>query len=195
VFGAIGGFVVSYLREKGKNAATKEDIAEISSKVESVRGSLAEPLERLKADLLARSHYGKVRYEREMKVYEDIWPAVSHLRDAVLWLRPVIAVGTKDEADEQKKREEKLDSFAAAQKQFFEAFERSKPFYPQVVWSEIASLNSLCWDKAFAYKYGPEKKDLTEHWEQAQKNSEAIRAQIDKICEAIRTRLAKFDEI
>jgi hypothetical protein len=42
-------FVSSYLSEKGKNLATREDIAEITNKVENVRAQYASLIEELKA--------------------------------------------------------------------------------------------------------------------------------------------------
>ena len=46
-------FLPGYIREKGKNLATKEDIGEITRGVESVKNDFSTNLERLKADLKA----------------------------------------------------------------------------------------------------------------------------------------------
>ena len=94
----VAAFLGNYLREKGKNAATKEDIAritaevegakaKIASEVEQARARLSEELERIKADLAARTHFSKFRYEREMKLYEEIWPKLSELRSAAFTIR------------------------------------------------------------------------------------------------------------
>lgn len=44
-------FFKSYLQEKGKNAATKDDIGEITKKVEAVKNSFLHETEKLKLDL------------------------------------------------------------------------------------------------------------------------------------------------
>src|SRR5258708_2529349 len=67
----IATFIGVYVSEKGKNTATKEDIADITNKIEDAKAVYTERLEELKASLLARSHFSKVRYEREMNIYEE----------------------------------------------------------------------------------------------------------------------------
>lgn len=47
----VRSFLPSYAKQKGKNLATKEDISEITSKVEEVRSQHTAQLERLKIDL------------------------------------------------------------------------------------------------------------------------------------------------
>lgn len=37
LLGLIGGYLASYVREKGKNAATREDVAEITNKIEQIK--------------------------------------------------------------------------------------------------------------------------------------------------------------
>ncbi|WP_319505091.1 hypothetical protein [Bacteroides graminisolvens] len=54
IFAVIAGlmqYIVSYFTEKGKNLATKEDIKDITYKVESVKASYNESLERHKIEL------------------------------------------------------------------------------------------------------------------------------------------------
>ena len=85
-----GAFLGSYLSEKGKNAATKEDVGKITTEIESSKQFFNERLERVKADLGCRSHYSKVRYERELKVFEDVWPKLVQLQMSVAMLRPVM---------------------------------------------------------------------------------------------------------
>jgi hypothetical protein len=75
---------------QGKNLATKEDIAEITNKIESVKAQYNESIERLKGELAARTHYSKVRYEREMDIYREIWPQLHKLSLGVFSLRPAI---------------------------------------------------------------------------------------------------------
>jgi hypothetical protein len=74
-----GALLISYAREKGKNLATKEDIAEITQKVESI-----------KTDLAGKQHFSRLRYEREIELYREIWTLVHQF-----YLKSVLAFGWK----------------------------------------------------------------------------------------------------
>lgn len=58
----------SYLKEKGKNLATKEDIAEITDKVERVKTQYASDIEKLKSDLQNQTQL----VERKREVYDNL---------------------------------------------------------------------------------------------------------------------------
>lgn len=62
------GYLPSYVAEKGKNAASKEDITHLTSLVESIKVLHISEIERLKASLLAE---GQVM-ERRRRVYEEM---------------------------------------------------------------------------------------------------------------------------
>jgi len=47
-------YLFSYSAEKGKNLATKEDISEITSKVEAIKSGYVWDLERLKVDSIVK---------------------------------------------------------------------------------------------------------------------------------------------
>lgn len=61
-------FLPSYMTEKGKNLASKEDLAHITTLVEGVKSQYAADIERLKAVLLSE---GQV-VERRRRVYEEM---------------------------------------------------------------------------------------------------------------------------
>jgi len=62
------GYLPSYLAEKGKNLASKEDLAHLTDLVEGVKALHTSELERLKADLLTE---GQIT-ERRRRVYEEM---------------------------------------------------------------------------------------------------------------------------
>ncbi|WP_140636188.1 hypothetical protein [Methylibium rhizosphaerae] len=66
-------YVPSYLSEKGKNLASKEDLAHLTGVVEGVKAMHAADIERIKAALQSE---GQVT-ERRRKVYEDMATALS----------------------------------------------------------------------------------------------------------------------
>lgn len=66
------GYLPSYIAEKGKNAASKEDLAELTNQVEKVKLLHAAELEGVKAALLSD---GQVA-ERRRRIYEEVGAAL-----------------------------------------------------------------------------------------------------------------------
>ncbi len=66
--GFFGKYLNSYSTEKGKNAASKEDIAQVTKLVEVVKHDYKVEIERLKSELQSESHV----IERRRRVYEEI---------------------------------------------------------------------------------------------------------------------------
>ena len=66
------GYLPSYVSEKGKNAASKEDLAHLTALVESAKALHTSEIERLKATLLAESQVT----ERRRRVYEEMCAAL-----------------------------------------------------------------------------------------------------------------------
>ena len=61
-------YLTSYFTEKGKNLASKEDIHEITDKVEKIKSQYLADLERVKSNLQAES----TLLQKRRQVYEDI---------------------------------------------------------------------------------------------------------------------------
>jgi hypothetical protein len=176
-----GAWFISYFREKGKNLATKEDISEITRKVESI-----------KADFAAKQHFSQIRYEREMKVFEEIWPKLCDLQSAALSLRPVWDNSPPEGQTVESRKQERPANFQAALQSYLMTINHNRPFYPPTIWEELQALLKLCWGEAVEFSTLTPRDDR-EYWKKAMDNAEAINKQIDKTCEAIRNRLSKFD--
>jgi uncharacterized secreted protein with C-terminal beta-propeller domain len=65
-------YLPSYVAEKGKNLASKEDLAHLTELVESVKSAHMSEIERVKAALLSEGH----ATERRRHIYEDICAAL-----------------------------------------------------------------------------------------------------------------------
>ncbi len=137
-------FLTAYLVEKGKNSATKEDVGRITAEVESAKALFSERLEHLRADLSSRAHYGKLQYEREMGVFETIWPRLCALRDAVLSLRPIMDSNTKQGETKELRMAGRIEVFKKAYEDLLTAVESSRPFYAPAIWKELKDLLTLC---------------------------------------------------
>ncbi len=65
-------FLFSYTSEKGKNLATKEDIEEITNKVEEVKSSYVAEIERLKVDLSILSRKHNILLDEKIRVFKKL---------------------------------------------------------------------------------------------------------------------------
>ena len=195
VLAIVTAFLYSYASEKAKNAATKEDIGVITTKIQASTAHFTERLEQLKADLGSRAHYGKVRYEREINVFEAVWPKLCELRVAVLSLRPVLDSGLKKGETAESRKTERATQYVDAYNALATTVEHSRPFYPPSIWSELQKLLKLSWDEAVDFRFADDSHEgKVAYWEKAIANATAINEQVDRTCEAIRSRLTAFDE-
>jgi hypothetical protein len=185
-----GAWLISYVREKGKNLATKEDVSEITRKVESI-----------KTDLAAKQHFSQIRYARELKTYEELWPKLCELESIVLSLRSGWGFSSAQGMSEEEETLKRKQQFGEAHRAFFLAVSHSRPFYPAEVWDELNMLIMLCWGEAVQWGFLSNlahmraRENREDYYDKAEKNADAIKKQIDIICEVIRTRLNKFDSI
>jgi hypothetical protein len=109
VLSAVGGYVGVYLSQKAKNLATKEDTAEITELIESVRNGYASEQASLKAnlDFLVKTNSG---------LHEDVKVAIYHFWENAVTLLS-LCEPTRREIDEErvpelsqmKRRIEKLE--------------------------------------------------------------------------------------
>lgn len=185
-------FLHEYFKAKGTNAATKEDIHGITDKIESAKAIYLEKLEAVKTDLASRSHFSKIRYEEELKIYKEVWPLLIELRNATLSLRPIIDTKLEPGETDVQRKEKRAEPFSKALQAFWAKVESNKPFYPQEIWEQLNKWSDLAWSEAVGYQM-TDARQHREYWDDAIKNRDAILKQIDTICEAIRSRLNKFE--
>ena len=65
-------YLFSYTSEKGKNLATKEDIEDITRKVEDVKSSYTAEIERLKFDLSILSRKHDILLDEKIRVFKEL---------------------------------------------------------------------------------------------------------------------------
>jgi hypothetical protein len=65
-------YLFSYSSEKGKNLATKEDIEEITRKVEDVKSGYVAEIERLKVDLSVLSRKHNILLDEKIRVFKKL---------------------------------------------------------------------------------------------------------------------------
>lgn len=185
-------FIRPYLVEKGKNLASKEDIEELTRKVEGIKAQYSLDLERLRFELARASLIHKAQYETEFRVYEEIWQRLIDVSRTVVALRPMLDYyDAKETAEERRHR--RLQEFGEAFNAMQNAVWKSKPFYSAAVHRELQELTRLVRGEAIHYEHGDPDRDEN-YWREAIKNIEAISTQIDVVCEVIRQRVSASDD-
>jgi len=148
---------------------------------------------RIKSVIENKQHFNRVRYEREMKVFEEIWPKLCELQEAVLDLRPVMDCSPQEGETIESRKLKRAEKFTIAFTDFRTAIKHNRPFYPPIIWDELGKVLQLCWGEATEFSVYANERKPRDYWGKAMDNAKAINEQIDKTCEAIRTRLSKFD--
>lgn len=173
-------YLRTYIAGKAKNLATKEDISEITSKVESIRTQFKSQL-----------HISQVRYEKEFHILTELTQRLVELRDAALGLRPEGDYIDPSETEEQRKQK-RLTYYYDKLREFTRTTEIYRPFYPDDIYKLSAVLSKASWREAVQYKVRRMNVDV-KYWDDAQKNSEAIVSATEAVMIAIRER-TKFWE-
>ena len=121
----VKSFFPTYFRKKGENLATKEDISEITDKIESVKNDYANQLESAKTELSAKLNTNSFRYENEYNILCELTGYLVDLRDASISLRP--GLDTKDaNKSETEIKNERLKYFYAARKALYICSEKKR---------------------------------------------------------------------
>lgn len=148
---------------------------------------------RIKSAIEDKQHFNRVRYEREMKVFEEIWPKLCEFQEAVLALRPVMDSSLQEGETAESRKLKRAEKFTIAFADFRMAIKHNRPFYPPIIWDELRKVLQLCWGEATEFSVYSDERKPRDYWDKAMNNAKNINEQIDKTCEAIRTRLSKFD--
>ncbi|MBT64592.1 MAG: hypothetical protein CML13_15445 [Puniceicoccaceae bacterium] len=78
--GGVGACLGAYIKEKGKNLATKEDIADITDQVEGVKQAYHQDLETLKNELARTLVVSQQQIEKEISVYYELCELLGEIR-------------------------------------------------------------------------------------------------------------------
>lgn len=163
IIGTLSGWIAamftSYFTEKGKNLATKEDVREITSKIEQV-----------KAEVGVRLHIHQVRYKSEFEILLGLSQHLVAVRDSVQGLRPDISYGDPLDPEVQRTR---MNRYIDAGKALYEYMEPRQPFFPAEIYATLKSLENVSWREFVQYKNNP-KMEGEKYWDDAEKNSTQI---------------------
>ncbi len=164
-----GAWLISYVGQKGKNLATKEDIRAITKAQEEIRNELAN-----------RSHFSRARYDREMEVFQKVWPKLMSFFQATYLSEDITPTTTQNR-------------YAEARDEVIMVIRENIPFFAKEIRQEVLAFQLLC-EEHRLYETLLRRRDLTsEEMKNYSVSHNKIKAQLDKVEEAIRNRLSKFD--
>ncbi len=189
-------YLFTYSKSKAKNLATKEDISEITNKIEEVKLDYAIKLEGTKADLSAQISNSSHRYEKEFEIMSEITEKLVTLRDKACLLRPALDYVDTSKTEDEIKRE-RLIEFHNAGRELYLAREYRRPFYPEDIYLAIKEVEDIAHLESVQYKWSdpyPENKPL-DYWDKAQQNQNAIVAKADSALKLIRDRVIKWESV
>jgi len=187
------GFLFLYFKKKGENLATKEDVGEITKKVEAIKHEYSTALESIRGEISSRLYVHQTRYQNEFIILKDLSEKLVELRDAAQSFRPQMDSYDGREPEEVRKQR-RLNRYSEAFKQLYKLYESMKPFYPNVIYHSISKLNELGWKEAVQYQHGD--KIDPGYWKEANDNSSAISDVANNTLDLIRKRVEfweKFD--
>lgn len=191
-----GSFLPKYFSKKGENLATKEDISEITEKIEFVKNEYANSLESVKAELSAKLNTHGFRYENEYTILSELTGLLVDVRDASVSLRPVMDFKDPGKKDEDIKLE-RLQRLFDARKSLYYAREKKRPFYPDDIYQSILAIEKTVHSESIKYQYQDpfEKGGFMSYWKEAEDNQNEITSSAELAMEKIRSRVNKWESL
>ncbi len=170
----------SYFDEKGKNLATKEDIKDITDKIEAVRTEYAKQL-----------HVYQLAFGKEFEILHEVWQKLIDLRKAAQGLRPILDYLDPNESEEERKKK-RLKAFSESHAAYGDVVEKNRPFYPKEIYASLYEIAMITYDEADEYAIrDPAKRPMDQkYWERALNNQKTILKAVADVCEKIRMRIA-----
>ena len=163
----IKSYLPAYFSKKGENLATKEDIKDITEKVEEIRVEYAK-----------RQHTSERAFDKEFDVLSELWQALVELRHSTLNLRPILDSVDPKETEEQRKLK-RLNKFSESYNNFLSKLWQYQPFYPKEIFDALEEIRTFAYSEVLDYELA-ETRHIREYWDKAKENSEAIVSGIDK---------------
>ena len=188
-------YLPAYAAQKGRNLATKEDVADITKSIESVKSGYAHELEGVRAAIESRLGIHQFRYQREFEILVRLSKKVVELRDATTMLRPESEYVNPDESDDDRKQR-KLARYTSASRDLYQFYETRRPFLPEALLQSLRVLDQVAWHEVVQFRHrSPQGADYgPKYWENALENAAKIQAAADAVLAAIRQRARTWEQ-
>lgn len=188
----------SYLKEKGKNLATKEDIQDITDKIESVKHEYAKQLEALKTDFSAKLKTHGFRYEKEYAILEELASLLVDIQkhSRILNVRQM-QYGNKPSPVNQREVDEKISKELIIFLEKLEDFsQKKKPFFAENIFKSIDEVRIAARVESYHYEWREETPGNNANGlkELAERNQRILTLTQDAL-ETIRKRTIEWEKI
>jgi hypothetical protein len=172
----------SYLSEKGKNEAIKEDLEEINRKLESIKTCFSK-----KGTLF------KLQAEKEFEVYSKIWELITDLKPSLERLRPIFDYTVPDE-NKREKWSNRYKEVVQKVQNLQSEIEKHRPFYPQSLHIQLRELINKVHEEVIDFEFSLDEKQekmSREGYKRGRENLAKITKHLDEVCEIMRTRISE----
>jgi hypothetical protein len=187
----IKSYVDSYLRKKGENLATKEDVAEITRKVEEVKSEVSVKLELLKWQLGKKATIHKLAAEREFDALTEIGAALYAMKLATMNLRPVLDRVDPNEPEEQRNAR-RSQEWAKSHDSFMDVVEKHRLFLPKFLYVQFCAIRQVSRKEGLGFevavRFGRGGPLSVEAFQDGQKNTDEMNTRLESALDAIRQR-------
>lgn len=185
----------SYFGEKGKNLATKQDIGEITTKIEAIRTEYMRGLEESKSAWAAHSSLFTYRYQREYEILRELSEVLVEVKNAAGFFSNYPDLRPEQETDVSKAyRDKQADALAGSLQRLQLLREQRRPFYPQELYDALGHLaRAAQQEKGYLMveSFGLRRRD---YGAKAEENAAAISSSADLAIESIRRRVIAWDK-
>lgn len=176
-------FYKSYMAEKGKNLATKEDIGRITSEIESVRSQFE-----------VYVHSEKEIFSKEYSLLEKVWEYTWELQARVRNLRPMLDCLPKDLDERNKVEQQRVDDYIQSMKLFIDGVVKKRPFIPDKVYDVVMKLRNTVVTEESRVQILNAYSNVS-LLEEAQSNIEKLNLLIEELNEAIRSHVSSRSKV
>lgn len=136
----LGRFLPSYAAKKGENIATKEDIDEITSKIQAVKSRHRKAIESLRSELRRTAVEHEVRFSRLHQRRAEVIERLYKLLVVALWDTET-AASPLEWVDNPGKRQQGIDAQNSIAR-FFRFFDKNRLFLPESLCQVIEAFTS-----------------------------------------------------
>jgi hypothetical protein len=189
-------YLFSYSNSKGANLATKEDIAEITAKIENVKLEYAQQLESTRAGLSSMINNSSFRYEKEYEILSEITQKLVILRNCACTFRPASDFVDPNKTEDET-RVERLTAFHASRRELFLIVEQKRPFYSDEIYEAVRKVDRVAHLESIQYQYSdpfPENR-TKDYWDVAEKNQKDIVECAEAALKTIRDRVVTWEAV
>lgn len=179
----VGGTLHSYFKKKGENLATRQDVEEITRKIEAV-----------KTDFEQRLKINSFRYEKEFVVLVELNEAVFKFRDFAKEYGTIALDYKKSNVSGEKYKfqHDYMESYAM----LHDIAERYRPFYSEKIYNLIVELEGVAKSCAtcaiLTSTASVERQD--EFWDKAEAASKTVVKKSEEIVVEIRARVREWEQ-